>query len=262
MSGVKAIFLKEMSEQVRSPRMWSLFGLFALISGFYFAVELMMQTAILALELSFLSSLLFVLIPLLTMKSYAGEREKRTDVLLLTAPVRTRSIVLGKFLSGCLQLVGMASLTLVHLLLILLLGGTIDKITWAAYLAFLLTGFVYLAIGQFISARMSSQTVAALTATVIFLLLNLLKTTADSIGLFLGRLIGWLDVFDWLPAGTPSAVGAHVTALIHELNPAAKLAPITEGILSLPDLVYLLSLIAFFLFLTETALERRHWARK
>jgi hypothetical protein len=53
-----------------------------------------------------------------------------------------------------------------------------------------------------------------------------------------------------------------VTALIHELNPAAKLAPITEGILSLPDLVYLLSLIAFFLFLTETALERRHWARK
>ena len=124
-----------MSEQVRSPRMWSLFGLFALISGFYFAVELMMQTAILALSFLFEQSVVRA-------DSVNGEvlrkNGKRTDVLLLTAPVRTRSIVLA-FLSGVCSWSAWSA----HPCASApdsLLGGTIDKITWAAYLAFLLTG--------------------------------------------------------------------------------------------------------------------------
>lgn len=262
MSGVRTIFLKERSSALRTPRYWAVGGLFALISGFYFAVDLAMRTAVLSLEISFLNSLLFVFIPLLTMGSYAEEKQKGTDRLLLTAPVKASDIVLGKYLSSCLTFFTLTGTILPHLILILALDGKVDQITLTSYVAFLLTGFVYMAIGQLISSLVSDQTIAALVSMLVFLAFNLLQSVSGAIGVFVGRLVGWLDVFNWLKTGAQSGVGAAVTRAIDWLNPATKLGPISEGILSVSSFVYLLSLIVLFLFLIAMSLERRRWKQK
>lgn len=261
MRGFSAIFRKELKSGLRTPQWWAVAGLFACLAGFYFVVDLTTRTAVLALEIRFLNSILFVFVPLLTMKTYAGERQSGTDHLLLTAPVRARDIVLGKFLSACLLFVLLSSVLAVHLIFILVLGGRVDSIALAAFLGYALTGFLYIAIGQFISAMAQSQTIAALASMVVFLLFNLLKTMSGSIGVFIGRFIGWLDIFDWLPAGGAAQINVAVTQAIDWLNPATKLEPIVEGIFSFTDLIYILSLLFLILFISVLRIESRRYAK-
>ena len=58
-------------------------------------------TAIYFVALNYISIILVVIIPVLTMRSFAEERHSRTDQLLLTSPVSVGGIVLGKYFALC-----------------------------------------------------------------------------------------------------------------------------------------------------------------
>lgn len=253
--GLKAIYTREMISLFRSPLAWTMLGMFALIGGFYYSVDLSMYSSIISLEIKFMSGLLFVIIPVITMRAFAGERREGTDVLLFTAPVSLTAVVLGKFLSTLTLFGAMVATTFVHLLSTVLLGGTVDKITFYCYVLFILMGMAYIAIASFISAQTGSQTIAAMVSTLVFLAFNLLNTMAPSIGHFITGLLGRIDFLGLLQASDRLAAGNFITSLLQWLNPASRISGAAEGALQLSGLVYLLSLSVLFIFFTVRALD-------
>ena len=72
------------------------------------------------------------------------------------------SIVVGKYAAAAVLFLCMMLTTIPHLIIILSLGGRVDKITAFTYLNVILISLVYLGIGLFISSLTNRQTIAAL----------------------------------------------------------------------------------------------------
>ena len=118
MTGVWAVFKKEMRLYFTSPVAYVVFTFFLLVSGlFFFAIfdgyqRLSMQAAMnpafardlnvtegifRPLFFNYLSIIFLLFIPLLTMRLIAEEKRSGTIELLLTFPVRDGEVLLGKF---------------------------------------------------------------------------------------------------------------------------------------------------------------------
>jgi ABC-2 type transport system permease protein len=111
-----------------------------------------------------LTMTLLLLCPALTMRTFAEERRSGTIEALLTAPVPSGSLVLGKYAAVLLTYTFIWTPTLLYAAL--LRGtGTIDvRVLAVSYLGILLVGSSYLALGTLLSACSKSQLVALLTS--------------------------------------------------------------------------------------------------
>ncbi len=181
---------------------------------------------------TWLPILLIFLVSAVTMRQWAEEQRMGTLEVLLTLPLRTTDLVLGKFVAG-LVLVGLA------LALTLPLPITVSRIgdlDWGpvvgGYVAALLLASTYLAIGLCVSARTDNQVVSLMVTLVIGGLLYVVGTD---------RVTAWFsqDVADVL-----RAVGS-----------GSRFESIERGVLDLRDLVYYVSIAGFFLALNVYFLE-------
>ncbi len=182
--------------------------------------------------------LLVFLCAALTMRMWSEERRTGTLEFVVTVPVSGWDFVLGKFIA-CWVLLAIA------LLLTLPLPFTVSLIAdldwgpvWAGYVAALLLGGAYLAIGLFVSARTDSQIVSLIIACfacgVFYLLGNPVLT--DLVG------GAWAD-------------------LLRGLGSGSRFESITRGVLDLRDLYFYASLLTAFLALNVYALEVQRWAK-
>ncbi len=182
-----------------------------------------------------------LLAPLATMRLWAEERRTGTDELLLTFPVRVRDAVLGKFLAAWGLLAVALLLTLPIPIFVAWLahspsGGLDLGPVAGGYVAALLMGGAYLAIGLFLSSVTQHQIVAAvLTGVVLFSLWAIGHPQT------LAALPEWLR-----PAADAMALGTHFTAF-------------ARGLLDGRDVAYYLSVIAVFLSLNGVVLDARRW---
>ena len=181
--------------------------------------------------------LLIFLVAALTMRSWSEERRAGTLETLLTAPVASWSLVLGKFMA-VLALVALAlALTLPLPITVALLGPLDCGPVAGGYVATLLLAGAYAAIGLAVSARSDNAIIALIvTATVCALLQFVGSPTLTSL---LGQ------PFDrWLVL----------------LGTGSRFEAITRGVLDLRDLAYFASLAGLFLVLNVFTLERLRWA--
>ncbi len=182
--------------------------------------------------------LLVILVSAYTMRLWSEETRSETLEVLLTLPVRLREVVLGKFLAG-LGLVGVALLLTLPVPITVAVLGNLD---WGpvigGYLGLLLLAGAYLSLGMFVSSFTDNQIVA-------------LMFTVLACGLL--ALIGSPWVAD--------AFGAAGGEVLRSVGVASRFESILRGVVDLRDLVYYLSLIAFFLVLNGLVLERRRWGR-
>ena len=181
--------------------------------------------------------LLIFLIAALTMRQWSEEQRSGTMEMLLTLPVRSVKLVLGKFLAVMI-------LVVVALLLTLPLPITVSNIgnlDWGpvlgGYLAALLLAAAYAAIGLFVSALTDNQIVA-------------LIATALLGGVF--YLIGSSSLTD-LAGGAADVLRA--------IGTGSRFDSIQRGVIDLRDLIYYLSLSGLFLMLNTVALERKRWSK-
>jgi len=179
-----------------APLAWSLLAVLQAILGYVYLVRLdvflELQPRLAALPgapglgalvvaplLRTAAFVLLLMVPLITMGLFAGERQRGTLTLLLSAPVGTTTVVLGKFL-GVLALL-FAALALSALLpLSLLLGAGLDWGQLAAgyaALAWLLAS--YAALGLLISSLCTLPGVAAVATSGLLLLLWALNWAGD-----------------------------------------------------------------------------------
>jgi ABC-2 type transport system permease protein len=180
--------------------------------------------------------LLALVVPALSMGTWAEERRSGTEELLLTYPVRTGSIVVGKFLATWILTMLMIVLAVLSAAVTVATLGDLDWNTvWAGLFGAAMLSAAYVAVAQLLSGVSSEQLVAFLLAALVLGLLWALP-------LFV-RI---------LPGGAATALSA-ASPTTHFLGSAAL------GVLDLSDAVYFALLTALGLVGNGLVVERRRW---
>ena len=153
MNGLVAIYVKELMQYFRSPIAYFVVAVFLLGTGYFFLYNIFL-TGIGTMDstLQNMGILLITLVPILTMRLFAGEYSARTMELLMTLPLRAWQIVLGKFLGVMTIFALMVLGTSINLVPLYLYGNPETGTILAGYLGFFLLGTACLALGQFLSA--------------------------------------------------------------------------------------------------------------
>ncbi len=176
--------------------------------------------------------LTLLMAPVITMGLLAQETNSGTYELLMTKPLRDWEVVLGKWL-GAAALYGVILLVSLEFPLIYEAFGSPDwGMVLSGYLGILLTGLAFLAVGVFASSLTSNQIAAWLMATIILLFF---------------WLVGWLDM------GSTNWMGT----LAKSLSVYENFGDFERGLIDGKNILYFISLAAFFLFLTVRSLENR-----
>lgn len=266
------------------------FGAFLLVFIGIGAMLYNLQAAVSNFEyvLSFGSMVFVVIVPILTMRSIAEERKQKTDQLLYSLPISTTEVVVGKFLA--LLLVYLLPLALISLYpLIFAQYGDVYLLTsYGSLLAFFLVGAALIAVGMFLSSLTDNQGFAAGMGIAVILfnyfsvsLAEYTSATAfgSAVALFLlAGLFGWLiknlTRNETVGYSIGLALMAIVTAvflwddskfegllpdIMKKLSLFDRLETFVSGVFDLTALVYFLSVIVFFLFLTVQSLEKRRY---
>ena len=284
-----AIYKRDLKGFFTGMMGYVLLAFFLAVGGLYFTVmNLMSGYPDLSYTLYNNLFVLLVLVPLLTMRSFAEERRARTDQLLLTSPVPLWRIVLGKYLA-VLSVFGMAVLVFALYPLIMSRGGAVSyRQSYAALLAFFLLGAACIAIGVFLSSLNENQIVAAVCSFFVLMLAYLMPSiqtlftvgSALAMGVFLVLAVlgaayaGWhsrswglgLGVFTvccaailvlfWLRSAALTSAFSSLLGALCLFSPFEKFV---SGLFSLSAVVYYLSVTALFLFFTCQTLEKRRW---
>lgn len=181
--------------------------------------------------------LMVLLVPALTMRLWAEEEKQGTIEILLTYPVRVHELVLGKFLASWVLLAVGIGLTVGLPFTVSLLGDIDGGPVITGYLAALLLGAAYLAVGQFISALTENQILAFILALVVCLALYGVGAEAFT-------------------AFFPDQVGD----VLRGLGTGSRFESVARGVIDLADMTYYLSLTAFFLLASGAALRSKRFA--
>lgn len=243
-SSIKVVWGKELKSYINSPIAYIIASLFIALSGLSFALSITGRFPEASLR-GFLFGpigpmgaffLVILIAPALTMRLFSEEQKLGTLELLLTAPIRDIEIVLGKFFAALTLLTSMFALTLYFPLLLIWFGDPDLLPIMTGYLSLFLMGAMAISVGLFSSSLTSNQIVSAVLSSSLLLLLWLSNVTS---ALGDGDL-PWAGLVRFL------AMSEHVRDMAY-------------GVLDSRDIVYFISLTAFFLFLTVRAVETRRW---
>ena len=190
---IATIAWKEFRSLFASPLAWVILAVIQLILAWVFLFQLsqymdnlprIQQLAnppgiteiVVAALFGFAAILLLMAVPLLTMRLFSEERRNQTLTLLLSAPVSTTEIVLGKFVGLLLFLAIMLGLC-VLMSASLALGGPIDwGLIAANSLGLMLLVGAFAALGLFISSLTQHAAIAAFATFGVLLLLWILNS--------------------------------------------------------------------------------------
>lgn len=176
----------------------------------------------------------------IAMRLWSEEQKLGTLELLLTVPVKSHEIVVGKYLAGLAVLAATLLLTITVPITVSIAGSPdVGKII-TGYIGAFLAGALLLAIGAFISATTENQIVALMVSAVAGVLIMALgiSMVVDEVDSLLGSGVGrFLSYFSILP---------------HFDN-------LERGVLDLRDVLYFVSMTVLALFLNYVAVERRKY---
>jgi len=178
------------------------------------------------------------LIPAVAMRLWSEERRSGSIELLLTLPVSLTQAVLGKFLAAWIFVAIALGLTFPIVLTVMYLGRPDLGIIATAYFGSFLMAGAYLAIGACISALTRTQVISFII-TVVICLFFILAGFEVVVSFF----------SSWAPAWLVDAITS-MSFLTH-------FSSIQRGVITLPDVIFFLSMIAGWLFACGIVLEMK-----
>ena len=185
---------------------------------------------------NYLPWLFLILIPAVAMRLWAEERKAGTIELLMTLPVSPGEAVTGKWLAGTLFVAVALILTFPLWITVNILGSPDNGVILANYLGSLALAAVFLAVGGCASALTRNQVVALVLAV-----------AACFILLTAGMPLVLDAIFGFMPAAVVDAIRS-ISALNHFTS-------ISRGVLVAPDLIWVVSMVAFWLFATVAVIS-------
>lgn len=186
-------------------------------------------------QLSYLNLILIFVVPALTMKLFAEEKKLRTFDLLLTSPVTSTQIVVGKYIAALGAVGGIVLLALSYPMA----TAALAKLNWGpllvAFLGIFIVGAVYAAMNLFCSALTENSLVAYVMSVI-------------------------LNVSIWFIGIGAEVVDSEVARKIFEhVSLSTHLSSLVEGTIRTNGLVFFGSLIVLFCFLAERVVESSRW---
>ena len=232
-----AIFKRELKAYFTSPLGYVFLAIFYAFSGLFFYIfSLSVGSTDISSVFLMMFIVLMVFVPLLTMRLLSEDKKQKTDQLILTAPVSLLSIVMGKFLAAyAIFAIGVAVMPVYGFVM-----STFATVSWLPIWGntggLLLLGGIFVSIGLFISSLTENQMIAAIGGFFINLMILLMNTLKSA-----------------LPNG-------FLQDVLSSISVYSRYSEITNGIFSLSSLIFFVSVIFIFLFLTVRVLEKRRWA--
>lgn len=176
------------------------------------------------------------LIPAITMKAFAEEKRSGTIELLYTLPFRDIEIVIGKFLAGFLLVIFSVLPTLIYYFSLSYLGNPVGNIDTAgiigSYIGLILLGGIFTSIGILSSALTGNQIVS-------FILAAFLCFT-------------FYAGFDSIAAIN---IWTETSYIIEQIGILSHYETLSKGLIDFSDVVYFLSMIVLFLYMTRIILN-------
>lgn len=210
---------------------------FLALSGFLFATSTYRaQTSDISGYFQLMIFAYIVIVPLLTMRSFAEERRTKTEQLLMTAPVSTTGMIMAKFLAAFTMFAGSVLLSALYYIPLFKFGEPNVGKAAGCFIAMLLIGMCFIAVGIFVST-LTESTVTASVGTMAVLLLFAAASMFNSLidSFVIRSVLNWISVY-------------------------SRFANFTYGIFDIAAAVYYLSVTAVFLFLAIRVYERRKYA--
>ncbi|MDR0396007.1 MAG: ABC transporter permease [Oscillospiraceae bacterium] len=232
-----AVWKRELASYFLTPIGYVFAGFFLLVSGILFTFNnLMSGSGDVAMMLNSFSMIPIFLAPILTMRLFSEERKNKSEQMLLTSPLSLTSIVAGKFLSALTVWLATLAGTLLYVLII----GSYGRLFWgeiiSSYVGFFLMGGCFIAIGTLISASTENQ----VSAAVISIGINFFIWVIDSViyvvpAEFISTALKWFSLYE-------------------------RYDPFSRSQLGFSGILYFLSFIVVFLFLTIRVIDKRRWS--
>jgi len=180
-------------------------------------------------------SILYLLIPVISMRLFAEEKRLKTEELLYSSPVSSVEIVLGKYLASVILFVILLCFTVQHMIFLKIYGNPDPGPIITGYLGLFLVGLAYLSIGLLCSALTDNQIIAAIL-------------TFGVICFF------WMIGLVQYIIANPTVV-----SFLRYFSLQEHFHTFTKGLVELKDIVYVLSFAFMGLFITYHIVESHRW---
>lgn len=285
-----AILKRELHSYFTSMIGYLVIAAMLLFVGIYFVfINIRSGYSSFAASLSSISFIFMIAIPILTMRSFSEDRKNKTDQMLLTSPASVGSIVWGKYLAMVIIMAIVSLFCCIFPLILRFLGSSQTLVDYSMILAFFLLGCAAIAIGLFISALTESQILAGIGTFGILLILQLMSSLSsllptNAMGSFIGIclliLIAAYFIYSMTQnlifSGGIAIVGIGIAAVVYfvkssfyenllpnflnSLSLTSRLDNFSNKIFDVPSIIYFITVIGVFLFLTMQSIEKRRWS--
>lgn len=233
MQQIMPILSKELKDYFISPIAYIVISIFLLVTGwFFFATFFLYNQADLRNFFNLLPITFSFVIPAITMRLFAEERQVGSYEILFTLPVSTTDIILAKFLAGVIFM-GVALIpTIAYPLFISFMGQLDWGPVFGGYIGAILLAAAFTAIGLLASSLTRNQIIAFIVGMIICFALTLLEHMLFFVPRWLLGVLGNLG------------------AALHFQN-------IAKGIIDSRDILYFFSIIFISLYGTYLAIQAK-----
>ncbi|MCR5100117.1 MAG: Gldg family protein [Butyrivibrio sp.] len=179
---------------------------------------------------------LMIIIPVLSMRSFTEERKNKTDQMILTAPVSVGQMVMGKFLS-MVAIFTIPTLVICIFPLVMMKFGSVPLLwNYTSIFAFYIYGVALIAICMFFSSLTENIIISFISSAVVILFCNLSSNIYEGLG-----------------------IEALSTVLKNTVDISTRLTDMMLGSIDVTAIIYFLSIIILFLFLTTQSIQKRRY---
>ena len=285
-----AIYKKELKSYLTSMQGYVFMAFIMLVLGIYFAAyNLNYASPDFGTTLNSVTFVFLIITPILTMRILAEEKRNKTDQLLFTSPVPIWKIVFGKYLGMVTIYLIPVVITLFYPLILAKYGTVSYPMTLTAIVGFFFLGCANIAVGLFLSSITESQVIAAvLTFVVLFcsFVMNGIESffsqtamasmLAFAVLAVLIAMVVYQMTKDNILTGITGVVLLGAVVIIYIVKSSLYEGAIQKlldllaianhfdnfvgGILDFSGIVYMLSVICIFIFLTVQSIQKRRWS--
>ena len=285
-----AVYKKELRGYLTSMVGYVFIAFVLLILGIYFtAYNLQYASPDFGATLSSVTFLFLVITPILTMRILAEEKKNRTDQLLLTAPVSVWKVILGKYLSMVTIYAIPVVISAFYPLIMGRYGVISYPMAYVAVIGFFFLGCAQIAVGLFLSSVTESQVIAAvLTFGILFCsymmdgIESFFSDTAISsmvafliIAVVVGIVVYQLTkniIFSSCVGGVlvigiaavyfikPTVFTGLIQKFLDLFAIANHFDDFVGGIFDVTGIIYMVSVVCIFVFLTVQCIQKRRWS--
>ena len=287
---MSAVYKRELRAYMNNVYGWLFMAILLLFTGYMmFQNNLYNGAPEFELTLSGSQYALLLLIPILCMRSMAEDRHNKTDMFYLSLPMKTSSVVLGKYFA-MLTVYAIPCVILCVYPLVLGAFGTVNfLVAYLAILLFLILGAALIAVCQFLSSLTDNLVIAAVLGVLAVAVLLFapwlsyvipLTAIASFIGFVVLALllagIAFLATHNLNVTAITAAVAVVPLSVIYILSrssfeglfpsllqfisPFAHFAAFCQfGTFSVQSLILLLSYPVLFVFLTVQSADKKRW---